>query len=242
MMAIIANKGWFITPHLIDSIEGGDEYHMLDSFKMKHYTVDVPDSVFEDVHDGMQGTMEFGTGAAAKVPGVIVCGKTGTVENYYHGEKQQDHAFFGAFAPRDNPRIAIAVMCENAGFGATSAAPIASLMIEKFLKDSIVEDDRKKLVEEMSNRNLIPKRMKLEMARLDSVRKAKINEALLLKIQQQQDAEDSTTDSEEDSAIALTTKPLQNDLPGKDGQKQRNDSNAVLTVDEKRNINKKRHN
>ena len=241
MMAIIANKGWFYTPHLVDSIEGGDEYHLLDSFKHKHYTVDVPDSVFEDVHSGMQGTMEFGTGAAAKVPGVVVCGKTGTVENYYHGEKQQDHAFFGAFAPRDNPRIAIAVMCENAGFGATSAAPIASLMIEKYLKDSIVEEDRKKLVEEMSNRNLIPKRMKIEMARQDSVRKAKINEALLLKIQQQQDAEDSATSNDDDSAIAQNAIPQQNDVPGKDGQKPRNDSNAVLTIDEKKSINKKRH-
>ena len=241
MMAIIANKGWFYTPHLVDSIEGGDEYHLLDSFKHKHYTVDVPDSVFEDVHSGMQGTMEFGTGAAAKVPGVVVCGKTGTVENYYHGEKQQDHAFFGAFAPRDNPRIAIAVMCENAGFGATSAAPIASLMIEKYLKDSIVEEDRKKLVEEMSSRNLIPKRMKIEMARQDSVRKAKINEALLLKIQQQQDAEDSATSNDDDSAIAQNAIPQQNDVPGKDGQKPRNDSNAVLTIDEKKSIIKKRH-
>ena len=241
MMAIIANKGWYYTPHLIDSIEGGDEFHLLDSFKNKHYTVDVPDSVFEDVHSGMQGTMEFGTGAAAKVPGVVVCGKTGTVENYYHGEKQQDHAFFGAFAPRDNPRIAIAVMCENAGFGATSAAPIASLMIEKYLKDSIVEEDRKKLVEEMSSRNLIPKRMKIEMARQDSVRKAKINEALLLRIQQQQDAEDSAASSEDDSAIAQNAIPQQNDAPGKDGQKPRNDSNAVITIDEKKNINKKRH-
>ena len=242
MMAIIANKGWYYTPHLVDSIEGGDEYHMLDSFKNKHYTVDIPDSVFEDVHDGMQGTMEFGTGAAAKVPGVVVCGKTGTVENYYHGEKQQDHAFFGAFAPRDNPRIAIAVMCENAGFGATSAAPIASLMIEKYLKDSIVEEDRKKLVEEMSNRNLIPKRMKIEMARQDSVRKAKINEAMLLKIQQQQDAEDSISSSEEDSLIAQKIIPQQNDFPGKEGQKQRNDSNAVLTTEEKKHNNKKRNN
>ena len=61
--------------------------------------------------------METGTGAAAKVPGIIVCGKTGTVENYYKGVKQKDHAFFAAFAPRENPRIAIAVICENAGFG-----------------------------------------------------------------------------------------------------------------------------
>ena len=83
--------------------------------------MDIPDSVFEAVHDGMQGVMETGTGAYAKVPGIIVCGKTGTVENAYKGVKQKDHAFFAAFAPRDNPKIAIAVICENAGFGASSA-------------------------------------------------------------------------------------------------------------------------
>ncbi len=131
VMAIIANKGWYYTPHLIDSIEGGDEYGLLDKYRVKHKTKEVPEYVWEEVHEGMQGTMEFGTGFYAKVPGINVCGKTGTVENQYRGEKLKDHAFFGAFAPRENPRIAIAVMCENAGYGATSAAPIASLLIEK---------------------------------------------------------------------------------------------------------------
>ena len=241
MMAIIANKGWYHTPHLIDSIEGGDEYHMLDTFKVKHYTVAVPDSVFEDVHDGMQGTMEFGTGAAAKVPGVTVCGKTGTVENYYHGEKQQDHAFFGAFAPRENPRIAIAVMCENAGFGATSAAPIASLMIEKYLKDSIAGDERKKLVEEMSNRNLIPKRMKLEMARLDSIKQAKANE---LMVQKMQEEADTASDKEDDSAVTNATQSTQDNTPSKEDDKSKADpKNAILTTDDrKQNTNKKKNN
>ncbi|MFX6266182.1 penicillin-binding transpeptidase domain-containing protein, partial [Acinetobacter baumannii] len=91
------------------------------------------DSVFEIVHDGMQGVMDFGTGAGVKIKGITVCGKTGTVENYGGGEKQKDHSFFGAFAPRENPKIAIAVMCENAGFGSQTAAPIASILIEKYL-------------------------------------------------------------------------------------------------------------
>jgi penicillin-binding protein 2 len=171
-MSVLANKGWYYTPHFVDSIEGGDEYHLLDSFKIKHHTVNIPDTVFEIVHDGMQDVMEFGTGAAAQVPGIVVCGKTGTVENSYRGVKQKDHAFFGAFAPRDNPRIAIAVMCENAGKGAQSAAPIASLMIEKYLKDSIPEDDRKALVESISNQNLIPQRMKDAMYSMDSLKEA----------------------------------------------------------------------
>lgn len=192
-MATIANKGWYYTPHLVDSIENAseDEAHMLDSFKVKHRTLDIPDKVFEVVHDGMQSVMEFGTGAAAQVPGIVVCGKTGTVENAYHGIKQQDHAFFGAFAPRGAPRIAIAVMCENAGKGAQSAAPIASLMIEKYLKDSIPEADRQALVEEMANKNLIPQRMKDAMYSMDSLKQIKQDSLLRIKQQKESDAKDS---------------------------------------------------
>lgn len=172
VMAIIANKGWYYTPHLIDSMEGGDAYGMLDKFKIRHKTKEIPGYVWEEVHEGMQGTMEFGTGFYAKVPGINVCGKTGTVENAYKGEKLKDHAFFGAFAPRENPRIAIAVMCENAGYGATSAAPIASLLIEKYLKDSITGNDRKAKVEQLANMDLIPPQMKKQMVKRDSLRQA----------------------------------------------------------------------
>jgi len=133
------------------------------------------------VHDGMQGVMETGTGAAAKVPGIVVCGKTGTVENYYRGEKQKSHAFFAAFAPRENPKIAIAVICENAGFGATSAAPIASLMIEKYLKDSIVDPKRKEKIEALSKLNLMPARIYKEARYRDSLMHAKDTSYLLAK-------------------------------------------------------------
>jgi len=112
------------------------------------------------------------------VPGINVCGKTGTVENAYRGESLKDHAFFGAFAPRENPRIAIAVMCENAGFGATSAAPIASLLIEKYLKDSIAGPERKAKVEQLANMNLIPPQMKRLMNKQDSTRKVTLKKAI----------------------------------------------------------------
>ena len=180
-MAYLANRGWYITPHMIDSIDGGDEYGMLDSFKLRHHPLNISDSIFEAVADGMQGVMERGTGAAAKVPGIVVCGKTGTVENYYKGVKQKDHAFFAAFAPRNNPRIAIAVICENAGFGSNSSAPIASLMIEKYLKDSITEPDRKDMIDKISNLNLIPARMIEAMRKRDSIANAKSQKALLAK-------------------------------------------------------------
>ncbi len=180
-MAYLANKGWYKIPHLVDSIEGGDNFDMLGKFKQQHTALHIPDSAFEAVHDGMQGVMETGTGAYAKVPGIVVCGKTGTVENAYKGVKQKDHAFFAAFAPRDNPTIAIAVICENAGFGASSAAPIASLMIEKYLKDSIADPKRKALVESLSKLNLMPPRIYRELRTRDSLMHAKDTSYLLAK-------------------------------------------------------------
>lgn len=172
-MAYLANKGWYITPHMIDSIDGGDKWGLLDSFKMRHKPLTISDSIFDAVHDGMQGVMDKGTGAAARVPGIVVCGKTGTVENYYKGVKQKDHAFFAAFAPRDNPKIAIAVICENAGFGSTTSAPIASLMIEQYLNDSIAGPERKKRVEELANMNLMPARIYQALRYRDSLIHAK---------------------------------------------------------------------
>jgi penicillin-binding protein 2 len=181
-MAYIANKGWFITPHLVDSIEGGDKFGMLKDFKTKHNAIDIPDSIFEAVHDGMQGVVDRGTGMNAKVPGINICGKTGTVENYFRGVKQPNHAFFCGFAPRENPRIAIMCVVENSGrFGGTYAAPIVGLMIEKYLKDSITEKTRLAKIESFSKLNLIPKRIYDEMRRQDSMRHAKDSAYLIAK-------------------------------------------------------------
>jgi len=179
-MAYIANKGWYIIPHVVDSIEGGDKFGLLDRFKKPVVPMDIPDSIFDAVHDGMQGVMERGTGRGAQVPGITVCGKTGTVENYavIKGElvKQPNHSFFAAFAPRENPKIAIMCVVENSGrFGGTYAAPIVSLMIEKYLNDTI-SDKRKALVERMSSTNLIPPLMMQEMRRMDSLRESRERE------------------------------------------------------------------
>lgn len=181
-MAYLANKGWFITPHMVDSIGGGDKFGMLDSFKLRHKPLDIPDSIFDAVQDGMQGVMERGTGAAARIQGITVCGKTGTSENYYRGKKQRDHAVFAAFAPRENPKIAIAVICENAGFGSTTSAPIASLMIEKYLRDSIAGPARQAKAEAIANLKIMPQRI-LDLIRMqDSVKAARAKEALLKKV------------------------------------------------------------
>ena len=181
-MAYIANKGWYKIPHLVDSIEGGDKFDLLSKYKERHSTIDIPDSVFEAVHDGMQGVVERGTGINAKVAGIKICGKTGTVENYYHGVKQPNHAFFCGFAPRENPKIAIMCVVENCGrFGGTYAAPIVGLMIEKYLKDSITEPKRLDKIDQLSELNLIPTRIFYELKRQDSIAHSKDSAYLIAK-------------------------------------------------------------
>ncbi|MFM2360686.1 MAG: penicillin-binding protein 2, partial [Bacteroidota bacterium] len=181
-MAYIANRGWYITPHLVDSIEGGDKFGLLAEYNKRHQALAIPDSIFEAVHDGMWGVVDHGTGVGAKVAGINICGKTGTVENYYRGVKQPNHAFFCGFAPRENPKIAIMCVVENSGrFGGTYAAPIVGLMIEKYLKDSITDKGRLARLDQLANLNLIPKRIYAEIRTLDSLRHAKDSAYLFAK-------------------------------------------------------------
>lgn len=125
--ATIANKGYYITPHLIKSI--GDTGKPLPQYMEKHYTTIDPKN-FEIAADAMERVVASGTGQyRAKLKDVIVCGKTGTVQN----EPRPDHSVFIAFAPKENPKIAVSVYVEYSGQGARAAASIASLMIEKYL-------------------------------------------------------------------------------------------------------------
>lgn len=181
-MAYIANKGWYYIPHIVDSIEGGDRYGNLKKYHNKIQPTLIHDSIFEIVHDGMQGVVERGTGVGAKVKDIVICGKTGTVENYYRGVKQQNHSFFCGFAPRDNPKIAIMCVVENSGrFGGTYAAPIVGLMIEKYLKDSITDKARLTKIEDLSKLNLMPPRIAQEIRRQDSLRHSKDSAYLISK-------------------------------------------------------------
>jgi penicillin-binding protein 2 len=240
-MAYIANKGHYIIPHLVDSIEGGDKFGMLAAFKEQHSAIDIPDSVFEAVHDGMQGVVERGTGVNAKVKDVIVCGKTGTVENYYRGVKQPNHAFFAGFAPRENPKIAIMCVVENSGrFGGTYAAPIVGLMIEKYLKDSITDKGRKARIESLSKLNLIPSRIYVEMRRQDSLAHSKDSAYLIEKgyIQIIKDTLDMDK-SDEDEALDKLKKDkeeLKKEKPKKDSNdnKTRIKTEAILPDEKKK--------
>lgn len=149
-LCLIANHGYYYTPHFVNNVDG--DTSLLAPFHQKHVVTRIPDTMYRTVIAGMAQVMETGTGARVKIPGLEMCGKTGTAQNP-HG---RDHSLFEAFAPRVNPKIAIAVVVENAGFGATYAAPIASLMIEKYLRDTIAAGPRTELMNRMKNTTILP--------------------------------------------------------------------------------------
>jgi len=159
-MCIIANKGYYYTPHFVKSIGNNEKDTLLKKYHEKHIVLNIPDTTFSVVQQAMEDVVESGTAEGAKLDGVTICAKTGTAENkaIVNGEviKMANHSMFVAFAPRYNPKIAIAVAIENAGYGATWAAPIASLLIEKYLKDS-VSVKRKVMEDKMLNAHLINK-------------------------------------------------------------------------------------
>jgi len=134
--AAIANRGYYVKPHFTIP----KDQTVKDSLYTKNYTLIEPRH-FETVIEGMHKVVERGTARVAKIPGIEVCGKTGTAENFIrlNGEKTQltDHSIFVAFAPKENPKIALAVFVENGYWGGRWAAPIASLMIEKYLKGEV---------------------------------------------------------------------------------------------------------
>lgn len=134
--AAIANRGFYVKPHFTIP----KDQAIKDSLYTKNYTL-IEARHFETVIEGMHQVVERGTARIAKIPGIEVCGKTGTAENFIrlNGEKTQltDHSIFVAFAPKENPKIALAVFVENGYWGGRWAAPIASLMIEKYLKGKV---------------------------------------------------------------------------------------------------------
>lgn len=138
--AIIANRGWYFTPHFVKHIGNGQP---LPEFRKKNYTK-VDAIHYEPIVEGMRRVVHEngGTGKRAAVEGMIVCGKTGTAQNP-HGE---DHSVFIAFAPMDKPKIAIAVFIENAGFGGVWAAPTASLMMEKYINHKVKDKAKEQMI------------------------------------------------------------------------------------------------
>lgn len=150
VMAIVANRGFYYRPHLIKAI--GDKKIVKEEFTEK-ISAGVDAHHYESVIEGMSRAVNAsgGTGYSVRINGIEMCGKTGTVQNP-HGE---NHAVFFAFAPRVNPKIAIAVFVENAGYGGTWAGPIASMLVEKHLRDTITLP--KHLQDRVINTSLLPK-------------------------------------------------------------------------------------
>jgi penicillin-binding protein 2 len=150
MTAAIANKGYYYTPHIIKSI---DDEAINPNFLTPKQTSINPE-YFEPVIEGMHNVYTKGTASFLKVPGIEICGKTGTAENFtkIDGVRQQltDHSIFVAFAPKDDPKIAIAILVENGYYGSRWAGRIASLMIEKYLKGEVTLKRMERLVIEKS--------------------------------------------------------------------------------------------
>ena len=183
-MAIIANKGYYYTPKVCRSISNGKQklypkkQKVLVGFNLEYWNM---------VTDGLERVVLAGTAKSVKIPDISFCGKTGTAQNP-HGK---DHSIFAGFAPKDHPKIAIAVFVENAGFGATYAAPIASLMVEKYINDTIAQN-RIPLQERMFNAHIIQYTSDSTkapvMTKTDSLKQAQQKKDSLQKIKTPQDA------------------------------------------------------
>jgi penicillin-binding protein 2 len=196
MMATIANRGYYYTPHIIKTIKG----KKIDSkYTTKHVTT-IDRRHFDPVVNGLFDVYNRGTAFGLGVDGLEICGKTGTAENFakINGKRVQleDHSEFVAFAPRIRPKIAIAVIVENGHFGNTWAGPIATLMIEKYLNKKITRTDLEK---RMLEGNLNYQYRKLYPSK-DSIHKPKLVKAdslrMKLKSKKETDAEKKKKEAE----------------------------------------------
>ena len=179
MMAAVANEGYYYTPHIIKKIKGEN---IDPKFKTKHVTT-INKHYFKPMINGLFDVYNLGTAFGLRVEGLDICGKTGTAENFakINGvrTKLEDHSIFVAFAPKDNPKIAIAIMIENGGYGATIAGPIASLMIEKYLRKKITRKDLEVRILSISLQSRYAKLgglsevVKLQMKKQDSILNSK---------------------------------------------------------------------
>jgi len=180
VMAAIANRGYYLKPHLIKGI--GDKKVVKKEYLEKNY-VGIDEKYFQPVIEGMRDAVNspWGTAKESRIPNILMCGKTGTVQNP-HGK---NHSVFIGFAPMDNPKIAIAVIVENGGFGGSYAAPISSFIVEKYLTDSIKPKANGYTVKAFAETNLLPaiidKTKKPKSIKTDSISAKKLDSIKKLK-------------------------------------------------------------
>ena len=156
-MAFIANDGYYYTPHFVDSIESEtqEEAAQLAPYRKKQKVTKIPKEYFDVIKEGMHDVTVYGTAAFIKVPGHEYCAKTGTAQNP-HGK---NHSLFVCFAPKDNPKIAVAVIVENAGYGSTWAGPIGGLLMEQYLNDTLTTESQLK-ADNLAQVDLMPQAIK----------------------------------------------------------------------------------
>jgi penicillin-binding protein 2 len=179
MMAIVANEGYYYTPHIIKKIKG----QKIDAkFRTKHVTT-IDKKYFKPVIEGLAEVFKTGTAYFLKVDGMEICGKTGTADNFARVNGKQvmlkPHSVFVAFAPKKNPKIAIAVLVENGGYGSTVAGPITTLMLEKYINKKVLMKDREKRVLETS---LQGEYNRFSKKYLDSMYRVKVRKDSILRV------------------------------------------------------------
>lgn len=186
LMCIIANKGYYYPPHFVDSIENEriEDTSFLNKYRTKHTVTNISDRDYQAVNDGMHDVTVYGTASHIKIPGVEYCAKTGTAQNP-HGK---NHSLFVAFAPKDNPRIAVAVVVENGGYGSVAAGPIAGLIMEKFLNDTL-STAGKATAERITKMDLVPQAIKNWYTRKDAERAARLAKLALEEAAEKEEAE-----------------------------------------------------
>jgi penicillin-binding protein 2 len=172
-MALIANEGYYYTPHLVDSIEEEDSEDKVElaKFRTKQDVTKISSDIYKVIKEGMHDVTIKGTATGVKLPGHEYCAKTGTAQNP-HGK---NHSIFVCFAPKDNPKVAVAVVVENAGYGATWAGPISSLLMEKYLNDTLTTESTVK-ADNLAKVDLMPEEIKAWYIKNNSNRLTPVDE------------------------------------------------------------------
>ncbi|HPH37298.1 MAG TPA: penicillin-binding protein 2 [Sediminibacterium sp.] len=233
LMCIIANRGYYFPPHFVDSIENEqvEDTVLMNKYRKKHVVTNISDNDYQAVNDGMHDVTVYGTASHIKIPGIEYCAKTGTAQNP-HGK---NHSLFVAFAPKDNPKIAVAVVVENGGYGSVAAGPIAGLIMEKFLNDTL-STAGKATAERVTNMNLIPQAIKNWYTRKDEERAARLAKLALEEAAEKEEAENSKENNKSNTEATLEqgSKPVGNKKDSTDKYKIK--AALLLSEDKKKRL------
>ncbi len=229
-MCIIANKGYYYTPHLVRKIDNETEEDSLfmQKFRTRHDVLThISDSAYSAMINGMEDVVTMGTAKRVRIPGIDVCAKTGTAQNFtiLRGRRipLEHNALFVCFAPKQNPKIAIAVIIQNAGYGGTWGGPIARILMEKYLQDTLNKASKAEY-ERLCNTSKMPPHLKTLQYITDSARARFWFE--------------KTKDSNYIKKYLHKTAPRKTNTPGKEEEKEKNTikRNITYLLDNRKNM------